>query len=785
MGVSEWTAWLEGRARAQAERLQVARDPSDRRLAALLELGCAQRALEDPAALEVLLEALDLAVNLGREAEEVQASVELGACLAEHDQGGLGRVHLNRALERKGVAPALAAQAAAELALAWVREGDLALARAALSAAGSGGHARFARGVLARAEGDFDTSARTLEAAIQLAEGLGELERVALQLRAGRALVDLERRRRGAPEDPFLALGAEALRAILVALVRLGAAPEQDALGLAAELVARLLGAEGVELRTATTKLRWPAEYQPAARVSPLAAGAVTLRAWPALAPAQEALARAFLAVLPRQVTAPPQPQDERVRVLQLLDQLLASDLEGTSLFDLATKLAISATGAQRGALVLLAGEGAARAAPPYVSRSLVRRVALTGRPLLVEDAALAPPTGAGESVSAQELRSVLAAPLLGRRGQVLGVLYLDDPGSAGRFAASELSVLTGFANRLGPQLESSLREELRRAKVPQHESQLGALTSSSPSMRAALELLQRASQVDAALLLRGESGVGKEHLARLVHKASARRDAPFVTLACGTLAEDLLESELFGHKAGAFTGAVGDREGLVQRAHGGVLFLDGLDDASPRLQAELLRAVESGEIRPLGGEPQAVDVRFMAGYAGDPQADVAAGKLRQDLLYRLNLLTVNVPPLRERREDIPQLVTSILSTLGAEDRSLSGPALARLLEHEWRGNLRELQACLERALLSADATILPSHLCLDEPRRPGPATRLNRRQLELLDRLSPGSLIKAGEYAERSGVSPATAWRDLTDLVSKGLLRAQGSGRGAAYSLA
>lgn len=782
MGLAAWTAQLDQHARTQVEVLAGASGPSDRRLAALLEVGQARGALADAGALDVLLEALDLAAGLGREAEEALATVELGSCLVQHGQASLGRVHLSRVLERRSSPELLRARAAAELAIAFLGEGDRVMARAALPAAGSGPYAVLARGALAQAAGDADEAARCYELAIQGAGALRGIAGVVLQCRAGQALVELEAQRQRDPRDAYADLEAEELRRVLVALAEVGCAGRT--LARAAEALASLCEAQALELEGAGTSARWPEDEPPGEHTPRLLVGGMSLRAWPAPSEVGVALASAFLSVAGPWLGAGSQPEDERGRVLALLDELLASDLEGASLFDLATRLAIRATGAQRGTLVRTSGDGP-QVTPPYVSRSLVRRVALTGRPLLLEDAAVAPPSGAGESVSAQELRSVLAVPLLGRRGQTLGVLYLDDPGSAGRFGASELSVLTGFANRLGPQLESSLREVLRRASAAQPAPTLAATTSASPSMRAALELLARASEADVSLLLCGEAGVGKEHAARLVHESSSRAEGPFVTLPCGTLSDELLESELFGHKAGAFTGAVRDRAGVLESADGGVVFLDGLEDASPRLQAELLRAVESGEIRPLGGEAREIDVRFMAGFRGNPQEAVAAGRLRQDLLYRLNLLTVQIPPLRERREDLPQLVSSILAGLGAAERSLSGPALERLRSHPWPGNLRELQACLERALLSAEGTILPSHLLLDAPRRPGPAVRLNRRQLELLDRLEPGQRVKAGDYAERSQISPATAWRDLTDLVAKGLLRAEGRGRGAAYRLA
>jgi len=204
-------------------------------------------------------------------------------------------------------------------------------------------------------------------------------------------------------------------------------------------------------------------------------------------------------------------------------------------------------------------------------------------------------------------------------------------------------------------------------------------------------------------LLVEGETGTGKERVARAVHDASPRRRGPFVAVDCGALPEGLLESELFGHVRGAFTGAANARSGMIVRADGGTLFLDELGRISPTLQARLLRVLEERMVRPLGGDAErAVDVRVIAASRDDLDAEVAAGRFRPDLLYRLAVVRVALPPLRTRREDIPLLVRDLLRRRGLADEAPSGAGLDRLVAHGWPGNVRELRNVIDRAIALA-----------------------------------------------------------------------------------
>ena len=237
----------------------------------------------------------------------------------------------------------------------------------------------------------------------------------------------------------------------------------------------------------------------------------------------------------------------------------------------------------------------------------------------------------------------------------------------------------------------------------PSQARRFGELVGESLAMREVFAVLERVAASDATLLVEGETGTGKELVARAIHDASPRRRGPFVAVDCGALPEGLLESELFGHVRGAFTGAANERAGMIVRADGGTLFLDELGRISPTVQARLLRVLEERIVRPLGGDHErAVDVRLVAASRDDLDAEVAAGRFRPDLLYRLAVVRVALPPLRTRREDISLLARELLRRRGLPDEAPAGPGLDRLLAHGWPGNIRELRNVLDRAIALA-----------------------------------------------------------------------------------
>jgi two-component system response regulator AtoC len=250
------------------------------------------------------------------------------------------------------------------------------------------------------------------------------------------------------------------------------------------------------------------------------------------------------------------------------------------------------------------------------------------------------------------------------------------------------------------------LRSEIERAARPEE-----ILYASRP-MEEVVRTADKVKDYDATVLVTGESGTGKELVARLLHFGGRRKGEPFVALNCGAIPETLLESELFGHRRGAFTEAKSDRPGLIEEAAGGTLFLDEIGEFPLPLQTKLLRFLQDGEIRRLGDtETRKVNVRLVAATARDLEREVAGGRFREDLFYRLNVIRIHVPPLRERRDDIPLLASHFLShycgKYGKREMLLSADALEALSGHEWRGNVRELRNVMERCALLASGAEL------------------------------------------------------------------------------
>ena len=249
-------------------------------------------------------------------------------------------------------------------------------------------------------------------------------------------------------------------------------------------------------------------------------------------------------------------------------------------------------------------------------------------------------------------------------------------------------------------------REESRmRTHAPEGDHRLGDFASSSPAMKDLLSVARRVATSETTLLILGETGVGKEWLARGIHAEGERARGPFVAVNCGAIPDGLLESELFGHRQGAFTGAISDRRGHFELAHGGTLFLDEIGETPGHVQVKLLRVLQERIIQPIGSEQTiSVDVRVMAATNRDPAEEMTEGRLRRDLYYRLGVVTLQVPPLRERPEDIPGLVETYFeifrARLGRSVYGIDRTAMDALIAYDWPGNVRELINVMERAVL-------------------------------------------------------------------------------------
>jgi two-component system, NtrC family, response regulator AtoC len=259
---------------------------------------------------------------------------------------------------------------------------------------------------------------------------------------------------------------------------------------------------------------------------------------------------------------------------------------------------------------------------------------------------------------------------------------------------------------------QSLLRENAVLRQALKREYRFRDLVSKSPAMQSVFELARTAARSSSTILVLGESGAGKEILARAIHAESPRTDGPFVAVSCAALTESLLESELFGHEKGSFTGATSRRKGKFEAANGGTLFLDEVGDIGTKLQLDLLRVLEDRKLQRIGAnENVEIDVRIIAATNRDLRRAVAEGRFREDLFYRLNVIPITLPPLRDRREDLPLLVDSILERLAVEMKKkldgVSSEAMAAIMAHDWPGNVRELRNVLERGAVVAPGPVL------------------------------------------------------------------------------
>jgi len=350
---------------------------------------------------------------------------------------------------------------------------------------------------------------------------------------------------------------------------------------------------------------------------------------------------------------------------------------------------------------------------PVPVDESLLQRVFAS------KSALLAPLDGTVEKTE-ERVDSVLCVPMMTEK--VLGAIYLHSSGdrSSGPFDQTHLQVLSAVGSIAALALQNlchweriSNENRALRAEVSLEHNMVGV----SPRMKDVFEFVRRVAPTDATVLIEGESGTGKELVARAIHRNSVRAENSFVAINCAAIAENLLESELFGHEKGAFTGAAAQKKGRIEMAEGGTLFLDEVSELASEPQAKLLRVLQEREFERVGGTRTiSLDVRLVAATNKKLASAVAAGEFRKDLYYRLNVVTLTMPALRERTEDILQLAEYFLAKSSRKSKArikgLSDEARACLIKYDWPGNVRELENAIESALvLGASDTILPEDL--------------------------------------------------------------------------
>ncbi len=371
----------------------------------------------------------------------------------------------------------------------------------------------------------------------------------------------------------------------------------------------------------------------------------------------------------------------------------------------------------------LPAGDAGPPSGPVPISRSVYRKVVKERAAVLAADA----PTEVGdsESLMGASIRSTIGVPLW-RGEEILGVLQADNRNAPGMLTGVDVDLLLVLAANASLAVSSArlikrlvhAEEQLKKENVflkGREEKRRGGgagkdvtIIGSSDAMQTVLRQLEKVVDTRVTVLIEGETGTGKELIAAAVHYRSRRRDKLFVAQNCAAIAESLLESELFGHKKGSFTGANEDKKGLFEIADGGTLFLDEINSTSLSLQSKLLRALQEGEVRPVGATAaKHVDVRIVAATNRNLEDAVAKGEFREDLYYRLKVFPLRLPPLRERRDDIPPLATHFLARyaeeLGKPVGGFSQQALELMMAYDWPGNVRELQNEVQRLVIQLD----------------------------------------------------------------------------------
>jgi transcriptional regulator with GAF, ATPase, and Fis domain len=353
------------------------------------------------------------------------------------------------------------------------------------------------------------------------------------------------------------------------------------------------------------------------------------------------------------------------------------------------------------------------------VSRTITRQVMEQGVALLGSDVSRSGELREVESVVASKVRSLLCVPLTVFH-RVIGCIYLDTTNAANRFQEDHLQLLAAIAGISAVALDNArrlqwLEQENQRLLV--EVSQERSLVGEGKRMKEIYQFLTRVAPTESTVLIEGESGTGKELAARALHRNSARASKPFVAINCAAIPESLLESDLFGHERGAFTGAALQKKGRLEVADGGVVFLDEIGELAPALQVKLLRVLQEREFERVGGtHPIKVDIRLIAATNRDLNEAVKNGDFRQDLFYRLAVMRLTMPTLRERREDIPTLTRHFVQKYAKRCRVKPKPvsleAMNLLVNYDWPGNVRELENAIERALvLGYGDTVLPEDL--------------------------------------------------------------------------
>jgi transcriptional regulator with GAF, ATPase, and Fis domain len=456
-------------------------------------------------------------------------------------------------------------------------------------------------------------------------------------------------------------------------------------------------------------------------------------------------------------------------------------------LLDALMDAVVEITNADKGFLVLLEGETidvkVARNlnkeniadAVTQLSDSIVAKVIRTRKPVIVSDAMRDDEFAAAKSVMQLKVSSVICVPLLDR-GRLLGLIYVGNDSIRDLFQKDTLRVLSVFASQASlivanALLLNELKIDNKRLHDRLEQYRFGEIVGTSPPMQQVFRKVEKISATDISVLITGETGTGKELIAREIHNRSPRAGKPFITINCGAIPENLLESELFGHVKGAFTGAVANKQGKFQAADGGTLFLDEIGEMQIDLQVKLLRAIQEKVVFRVGDtRAETVDIRILAATNRELEKEISGGRFREDLYYRLNVVNVELPPLRARGDDVLVIARYLLSRYSREYDSkvkgLSPNASVAIRKHNWPGNIRELENRIKKAIVLCESTVIgPDDLGLTGDVLPTILTLAEAKDKFQRDYINEVLALNNGNRTKTArdlGVDPRTVFRHL-----------------------
>jgi transcriptional regulator with GAF, ATPase, and Fis domain len=474
----------------------------------------------------------------------------------------------------------------------------------------------------------------------------------------------------------------------------------------------------------------------------------------------------------------------------QKLYDFSARLMEKHDLADLLNELmdsVIEITNADKGFLILMEGEQldvkVARNlkreniadAVSQLSDSIIAKVVETRRPVIISDAMNDSEFQSSMSVIKLKLTSVICVPLL-EKGKLIGLIYVGNDTIGGLFEEDLMRVLTMFAAQASlivanAMLVNELKVDNQQLSRQLEELRFGDIVGTSRPMQEVFRKVEKVAATDISVLITGETGTGKELIAREIHRRSPRKDRPFVTINCGAIPENLLESELFGHVKGAFTGAVANKAGKFQAADGGTLFLDEIGEMPLNLQVKILRAIQEKIVVRVGDtRPESVDIRILAATNRDLEEEIRHQRFREDLYYRLNVVNLHLPPLRDRGDDIPVIARYLLSRYAKEYdtrvKGFSPNAAVAIKKYDWPGNIRELENRLKKGIVLAEGNLLgPEDLGLSGDNLPSilplaaAKEKFQRDYINEVLALNNGNRTKT---ARDLGVDPRTIFRHL-----------------------